>query len=316
MMSPIPVGRPFGGSGLALPPMGLGSAPLGNVMGPVSDADAADVLKTVTGEAGPALIDTAPFYGFGSAESRIGDLLSAERKSSVLLSTKVGRVLATKGGETTAHFDFSYDGVMRSFEESLQRLGRDAIDIVHIHDPDAHFDQAVGGAFPALVKLKETGAIQAISAGMNQWEMLSRLLDSAPFDGFMLAGRYSLLDRGAEHEFLPKCQRHGAGLIVGGVFNSGILADPKTNQSFNYTQAPREILNRVLSLERVCREHGVPLKAAALQFPLRHAAVSSIVVGVKSRAEWQENQVLLDFPVSDAAWTDLDQVLESEMVPQ
>lgn len=310
MTSVLSDGRPFGRSGLVVPAMGLGSAPLGNVMGEVSDTNAADVLRAVAGEPGPVLIDTAPFYGLGLAEQRIGSLLPKADKQAVILSTKVGRVLEKHGGTVEARFDFSYDGVMRSFEESLKRLDVDRIDIAHIHDPDDHFREALDGAFTALTRLKDSGAVKAISAGMNQWEMLSRFLDHAPFDGFLLAGRYSLLDRAAGASFLPKCAEQGVGLIVGGVFNSGILADPRANHSFNYAQASAGIIEQALALDAVCRRHGVPLKAAALQFPLRHKAVSGIVIGVSSRREWQENKELLGLEIADELWADLDRAVD------
>lgn len=310
MTSSLSDGRPFGRSGLVLPAMGLGSAPLGNVMGEVSDANAANVLQAVTAGSGPVLIDTAPFYGLGVAEQRIGDLLPKAVKQAAILSTKVGRVLERNGEATEARFDFSYDGVMHSFEESLGRLGVDRIDIAHIHDPDDHFHEALDGAFAALTRLKETGAVKAISAGMNQWEMLSRFLDHAPFDGFLLAGRYSLLDRAAGRSFLPKCAEQGVGLIVGGVFNSGILADPHANRSFNYAQAPAGIVEQALALDAICQHHGVPLKAAALQFPLRHIAVSGVVIGVSSCDEWQENKTLLGFEIPEDLWAELDRAVE------
>lgn len=303
--------QPFGKSGIMVPRIGLGTAPLGNLMGDVSSIDAAEVLRAALSGAEACLADTAPFYGAGLSEQRVGTGISIVEKSNVILSTKVGRrIIISPGGVPRVVQDFSYDGVMQSFDESLQRLGVDKIDIVHIHDPDDDFEAALSGAYPALSKLKSEGLIGAISAGMNQWQMLSRFIDHVDFDGFLLAGRYTLLDRSAEKEFLPKCQRNNIGLIIGGVFNSGILADPFGNQSFDYQQAPAKLVARAQELDGMCRSRGVPLAAAALQFALRHPAVTGILVGVKTADEWTSNLRLAHLPIMEALWPELLEIAD------
>lgn len=300
--------RQFGKSQVMIPRIGLGAAPLGNVMGNVSDDDADQVLRAVFGGQQNNLVDTAPFYGEGLSEHRVGRGISDE-KSKIIISTKVGRriIIASNGNKQVIN-DFSYDGVMQSFDESLERLGVDKIDIVHIHDPDDHFEEAISGAYRALSVLKSEGLIGAISAGMNQWQMLSRFIDHADFDGFLLAGRYSLLDQSAEVDFLPKCQRHDIGLIIGGVFNGGILADPNGNQSFDYQEASSAIISRAQALNRICLCNDVPLRAAAIQFALRNPAVSGIIIGVKTAEEWISNMRLAQLPLEDAIWEQLQEV--------
>jgi D-threo-aldose 1-dehydrogenase len=201
--------------------------------------------------------------------------------------------------------DYSYDGVMRSHEDSLERLGLERVDILHIHDPDDHFDWAVNGAYKALDRLRSEGTIKAVSAGMNQWEMLSRFMDNGDFDCFLLAGRYSLLDQTALAEFLPKCMERGVSIVLGGVFNSGLLADPKPGITFNYVEAPQELIDQAIRIGQVCESHGVPLKAAALQFPLAHPAIACVLTGVRSAAEFEENERLFRHSIPDDMWQEL-----------
>lgn len=313
-----------GGSDVVVTRLGLGTAPLGNLFQPVAEDDAiGTVVQALT--AGLRLIDTAPLYGHGLAEQRVGTALAGFEGSSLtdlVVATKVGRLLRKgappdpsqmKDGrpiyvdtpEVNPVFDFSASGVRESIECSLERLGRDHLDIVHLHDPDEHFDQAVGEAYPALAELREQGVVRAISVGMNQAELLVRFAETARFDCFLLAGRYTLLDASGARELLPLCAERGIGVLLGGVFNSGILADPSPGSRYDYGTTPLEVLERVQSMERVCQEHGVPLKAAALQFPFGHPAVTSVLVGARSIREIEENLALVQMPVPAALWDEL-----------
>ena len=195
---------------------------------------------------------------------------------------------------------------MRSLEESLERLGLDHVDMLLIHDPDQHFDEALGGAYPALDQLRAEGLVTAIGAGMNQAEMLARFAREADFDCFLLAGRYTLLDRVGARELLPLCLERGISVIAGGVFNSGILAEPEPNAHFNYTAAPPELIQRTRAIRAVCEGHDVDMKAAALQFPLRHPAVTTVLTGCRSVSEMEENTRLFQVAIPDALWEELD----------
>ena len=301
--------------------LGLGTTSIGNLLKEVTEEDAQAVLETAF-ESGIRYIDTAPLYGCGLSERRVGNALKNKNRDDYVISTKVGRLIRPgrrTGSEVydgdkpfylanldmCARFDFSYDGIMQSHQESLERLGIDTVDILHIHDPDDHFDAAVKGAYRALDDLRSEGTIRAVSAGMNQWEMLSKLMDHGDFDCFLLAGRYSLLDQTALTEFLPKCVEQGVSIILGGVFNSGLLADPRPGITFNYLEAPRHIIDQATRISRVCEAHGVPLKAAALQFPLAHPAISCVLTGVSSVSELVENERLFCHPIPEALWRDL-----------
>jgi len=311
----------LGDTGLQLTRVGFGCAPIGNLLAEVPEADAAAAIAAAFDD-GVRFIDAAPFYGYGLAEGRAGRALKGRPRADYVVSTKVGRLIrpGRRSGaeifgndesfylanpEMHLELDYSYDGVMRSLEDSLKRWDLDRIDILHIHDPDDHFDEAVRGAFRALDRLRSEGTISAVSAGMNQWEMLHRFMDHGRFDCFLLAGRYSLLDQTALPEFLPKCVERGVGVIVGGVFNSGLLANPVRGATFNYVAAPDLLLERALRLKAVCERHGVPLKAAAIQFPLAHPGVTSILTGVRNKAEWDENSAALRMPVPQDLWAEL-----------
>jgi len=203
-------------------------------------------------------------------------------------------------------FDFSYDGVMRSVEESLERLGVDRVDVLYIHDPDDHPEEALAGAYPALDRLRAEGTIKAVGAGMNQAEMLARFAREADFDCFLLAGRYTLLDHDtALAELLPLCVERAIAIVIGGVYNSGILADPRPGAPFNYEPAERRWLERAQRLKAVCDRHDVPLMAAAIQFPLAHPAVATVLTGVRTTAELDENVRMLRYPIPPALWQDL-----------
>lgn len=312
---------PLAKTGLKVTRLGIGTAPIGNLLSVVPEKDAAAAIETAF-SAGVRYIDSAPFYGYGLAEQRAGRGLAGRPRDDFVVSTKVGRLI--RPGRRTGNevfdgdksfylandemccvLDYSYDGVMRSLEDSLKRLNLDRVDILHIHDPDDHFEQAVAGAYKALDKLRGEGTIRAVSAGMNQWEMPARFMDHGNFDCFLLAGRYTLLDQTALPEFMPKCVKNGVSVIIGGVFNSGLLADPRPGITFNYVAAPQELIDRARQIEAVCLRHGVPLKAAAIQFPLGHPAVATILTGVRSAEEFRENERLFRLPIPDDLWKEL-----------
>ena len=268
-------------------------------------------------QAGIRFFDTAPLYGHGLAEQRLGAVLRAKPREEFVLATKVGRLLradappepgqAYKGvPPVNPTYDFSYDGVMRSVEESLARLGLDRVDVLHIHDPDEHFEDALAGAYRALDRLRAEGTIRAVGAGMNQAEMLVRFAREADFDCFLLAGRYTLLDRTGAAELLPLCVEKSIAIIAGGVFNSGILANPRPGTAFNYQPAPPELVDRALRMQEICARHGVELKAAAIQFPLRHPAVASVLTGCRSVREVEENVRMFQAPIPSSLWDELD----------
>jgi D-threo-aldose 1-dehydrogenase len=269
------------------------------------------------------LFDTAPLYGMGNAETRLGDALRHRPRNEFVVATKVGRLLREtdlpdptqiRDGESSWKgvpalnpvYDFSYDGALRSLDESLARLGLDSVDIVHIHDPDEHFDAAMEGAYPALVRLRDEGVVKAIGAGMNQWQMPLRFAEEGDFDCFLLAGRYSLLDCSALERFLPYCRARGISVIVGGVFNSGILADPHAPDArYDYAVAAPDVVERAKRIDAVCAAHGVPLKAAAIQFPFGHPAVAAVVVGSRTIQEATENARLFEQELPVDLWLEL-----------
>lgn len=260
--------------------------------------------------------DTAPLYGHGLAEQRLGAVLRTKAREDFTISTKVGRLLQAGAPAEPGQsfkgtppvnpvFDFSYDATMRSVEESLRRLGLDRVDILLIHDPDHDFEEALHGAYRALDRLRSEGTVKAIGAGMNQSEMLVRFARQSDCDCFLLAGRYTLLDRGGASELLPLCLERGIAVIAGGVFNSGILADPSPQAHYNYETAPPEVVDTARRIQQTCRRHGVDVKAAALQFPLRHAAVKSVLTGCRSAAEVRENALLFHASIPDELWDEL-----------
>ena len=267
-------------------------------------------------EAGIRFYDVAPLYGHGLGEIRMGKVLRHKPREEFTLASKVGRLLRAGAPPEPGQafrgtppvnpvFDFSYDGVMRSFEESLERLGLDRIDILHIHDPDNHYDEALNGAYRALDQLRRDGVIKAVGAGMNQAEMLTRFAREANFDCFLLAGRYTLLDQVALKELLPVCLERGVAIIAGGVYNSGILADPKPGAHYDYAAAPAELIERAQRIDAVCARHSVPIKAAAIQFPLGHPAVTCVVVGCRSAAQFDESLAMFELEIPPAMWQEL-----------
>lgn len=308
--------RPLGRTSLEATALGLGTTAIGGLYSATSDAAAFETMETAW-DLGIRFFDTAPQYGNGMAEQRLGSFLKTKPRDSYILCTKVGRLLRLPQepeGEDAYYkgtpperpvFDFSHDGVMTSVEESLRRLDLDRIDVLHIHDPDAHYAQAMDGAYKALDKLRSEGQIGAVGAGMNQSEMLVKFARHGVFDCFLLAGRYTLLEQGALDELLPLCVEKEISIIIGGVYNSGLLANPGAGAKFNYQEADKELIDRALQLERVCLRHGVPLKAAAIQFPMFHPAVASVLTGARSREEIIENDALFRHPIPAAMWDDL-----------
>jgi D-threo-aldose 1-dehydrogenase len=351
-----------GRAGLTVPRLGVGTVPLGNMLGEVGitvdDEEAARIVAAAH-RLGARLLDTAPQYGAGLAERRLGAALADIPRDDVVLSTKVGRLLRPvstlrkvgsvlkqsvsgpergpglivrhaarlgrrlagkdpayglgfpfdRGDERglEAYFDFSYDGVMRSVEQSLERLQVDRIEMLLIHDPDDHYAEALSGAFRALDQLRAEGSARAIGVGMNQSAMLTRFAREADFDCFLLAGRYTLLDQSGLDDLLPAAVERGMRVNLGGVLNSGLLADPRPGVAFNYhaVGADAEPLRRALAMKAVCDRYGIPLAAAALQFPLGHPAVATVLVGVRSAAELEENVEHFTRPIPRDLWLEL-----------
>lgn len=317
--------RPVGRAGLQVSVLGLGCAPFGNLLSDVPDAQLRETVAACRG-AGIAHFDTAPFYGHGLSEHRIGECLRGVPRDSFVLSTKVGRLLRpdpaarTPGPFATTlpfdiHYDYSHDAAMRSIEDSLQRLGLARIDIVYIHDVnakwagdqlDARYRQAMDGAYRALDRLRAAGTVGAIGVGVNDIDVLLRFAQDGDFDVFMLAGRYTLLDTTALPRLLPLCVKRGIGITLAAPFSSGILATGAVPGAKHwYADAPPEIMDRVRRMEAVCAAHGVTLRAAALQFPLAHPALRSVVAGMRSPQEVVENTEALRLPIPAALWQDL-----------
>lgn len=318
--------RRFGRAGFDVTAFSFGTAPLGNIFQPIDEATSHDMIKDAW-DAGVRYFDTAPYYGHGLAELRLGHSLRWENRDDYVLSTKVGRVLKparrssidfTPWVEAAANrleFDYSYDGTMRAFEDSLQRMALEHVEILFIHDIDVFtrggeqpevFEQAMDGCWKALEKLRDDGVVKAIGVGVNEWEVCLEALKRRDFDCFLLAGRYTLLEQGALDEFLPLCLERGAAVVVGGGFNSGILATgAKPGAKYNYAPAPESILKRVEAIEAVCKEHDVPLPAAALQFVVAHPAVASFCAGTRTRAQLRQNIEWFSQPIPSAFWQEL-----------
>lgn len=266
------------------------------------------------GRRDPVLRHCSPLWA-RTVRDLAGQKLSKLPRQEFAITTKVGRLLRDVEPEEPSLFhgtppvnpvyDFSYDGTHRSYQESLGRLGLDSVDVAHIHDPDDHYDTAVDGALRALTELKADGRIRAIGAGMNQAEMLTRFARTGDFDCFLLAGRYTLLEQGALDSLLPECLERGISVIAGGVFNSGVLVDPDRQAYYNYADAAPEIVERARRIGAVCARHDVAVKAAALQFPLGHPAVASVLTGARSPTEVEENAALFDLPIPAGLWHDL-----------
>ena len=282
--------------------LGLGTAPLAGLYEPVADEAAQAVVERAWG-LGVRYFDTAPHYGSGLAERRLGKVLRTKPRDAFVVSTKVGRLLhPDASGWAGAYFDFSGDAALRSLESSLERLGLDRVDVALVHDPDDHYDEALAGAFRALQRLREEGVVRTIGVGMNRTELLCRFAREADPDCFLVAGRYTVLDRSAGAELLPLCEERGIAVIAGGVFNSGVLAGGDT---FDYESASAAVVDRVAELRATCARHGVPLAAAAVQFPARHPAVASVLVGCRTPEEVAEDVRLSELALPDALWDEL-----------
>ena len=306
---------PLGRTSLNVTRFGLGTAPLAGLFEAVDDYQAMQVIDHAWDD-GIRFFDTAPLYGHGLAELRLGRFLRHQPRGEFVLASKVERLLRADAPPEPGQsfrgtlpvnpmFDFTYDGVMRSVEESLERLGLERIDILHIHDPDDHYEEALKGAYRALDRLRADGVIRAVGAGMNQAEMLTRFAREGNFDCFLLAGRYTLLDQVALKELLPLCLERGIAIIAGGVYNSGILADPKPGAHYDYQDAPAPLLERAVRMRAVCERYGVPLKAAAVQFPMGHEAVTAVMVGCRSKAQLEESLRMFEMEIPSALWSDL-----------
>lgn len=313
--------RRIGRTPLEVTTLGLGCATLGGTRIAVTRAEAEAIVRAAW-EAGVRYVDTAPYYGFGQAERAVGDALRAEKRDEWVLSTKVGRLLRPRTGAPDGGaphhvmpfdpvYDYSRDGILRSVEDSLQRLGLGRIDILYVHDIGTyqHGDAHPGhmrtlrdSGYRALEELRRSGAVKAIGIGVNEKEVLLEALEWGEWDAFLLAGRYTLLEQGPLDDLLPKCVSAGTSIVVGGPLNSGILAGRDT---WNYRTAPPEILARATAIGAVCERHGVPLAAAALQFPLAHPAVAAIIPGPRNAAEFHNNLGLLVHPIPAALWQDL-----------
>ena len=319
--------RRFGRTDLDVTAMGFGAGPIGNLFEAVSESDAEAVIDAAW-DAGIRYFDTSPYYGHGLSEARVGRGLRWRPRESFVLSSKVGRVLKARPRASidfgawvdplpnAFDFDYSYDGTMRSFEDSLQRLGLERIDILWIHDCDVFthgperqkhwFRQAMDGAWTALEQLRSEGLVKSIGLGVNEWQVCHQALIERDFDSFLLAGRYTLLEQEALDKFLPLCEERKVAIVLGGGFNSGILAKGAVpGARYNYAPAPETILERVRRIEAVCTAHGVPLPAAALQFVLAHPAIPTVPAGVRTVGQLAQNVAWIEHPIPPGFWSEL-----------
>jgi D-threo-aldose 1-dehydrogenase len=319
-------------SGATIPftELGFGSAPIGNLFRAHSNADAAATLNAAW-DRGMRYFDTAPLYGLGLSESRLGHFLKDKKRKDYVISTKVGRIMdVCKPSERTAigkffdtpsrkeRFDYTYDGFMRSIEFSLERLGLDSLDILLVHDcdifthgskdaADHHIKTVLTSGLKALQKLRDEKVIKAFGAGVNEWQVCQTLAEGGDFDLFLLAGRYTLLEQEASlNSFLPLCEKRGLGIILGGPYNSGILATgAKPGAKYNYEAAPKHIMDRVAKIEAVCKSHKVKIAEAALRFPMTHPSVVSVIPGAVSPKEVALNVKTMSAKLPKALWKDL-----------
>lgn len=320
----------LGNGGLSFTEIGFGTAPLGNLYRAISDAEARATLDAAWA-GGIRYFDTAPLYGLGLSETRLNPFLRDKPRDDYVLSTKIGRLIQPcapefRSGEgkwfevpqRREHFDYTYDGVMRSFEQSFARLGVDRVDILYAHDlcifshgskemSDMRIAEFFGGrGYDAMISLRDQGLITAIGAGVNEWQVCQTLAERGDFDLFLLAGRYTLLEQEALESFLPLCETRGIGIVTGGPYNSGILATgARPGAFYNYDPAPQAILTRVAAIEAVCTDHGVRLVDAAFQFPLLHPAHVCVIPGGQSVAETQANLQASQAVIPAALWSDL-----------
>ncbi|MGY5133417.1 aldo/keto reductase [Streptomyces nigrescens] len=306
--------RELGRTGVTVPPLGLGCAPLGNLYRAVPEEQAREVVRTALAT-GAGYFDTAPHYGVGLSEERLGRALHGQGRASYTLSTKVGRRLRPLApGERAAGEgfvdtpararvrDLSRDGIRATLDASLTRLGVDAVDIVYLHDVEDQLREVYETGFPALAELRAQGVVRAIGFGMNHSAPLARLVADLDADVVLCAGRWTLLERTAADDLLPVCARRGTSVVVGGVYNSGLLADPSPGAPYNYVPAPATLLDRTRQLAACCAEFNIPLKAAALRFPFGHPAVAAAVVGAATPEEMAENARLFTQQIPDELW--------------
>ncbi|MEO0976267.1 MAG: aldo/keto reductase [Pseudomonadota bacterium] len=319
----------LGNGGVTVTNLGFGTAPLGNLYRAIPDKDAQDIL-TASWDAGVRYYDTAPLYGLGLSETRLNPLLRGKDRDSYVLSTKIGRILeATRPDQRDGFgkwfdvparrevYDYTYDGVLRSIEFSLERLGIDRIDILFAHDLDlfnhgtqdvldAKLNEFMNGGYKALLSLREQGTIKAFGAGVNEWQPCQWMAERGDFDIFLLAGRYTLLEQDALTSFLPLCEERGIGVVIGGPYNSGILATgPKPGAYYNYDPAPEDVLERVRRIQAICDRNSVRLVDAAFQFPLRHPSVISVIPGGQGVSEMESNLKAESAAIPEALWADL-----------
>ena len=295
-----------GNTELRVTRLGMGTAVIGNLYATLSDAEAHEAVQRCY-EGGVRFFDTSPLYGTGEAERRLGGALRGIPRDEVIIQTKVGRIVRP---DRSIYFDYSRDGVMRSIEESLERLGMDRVDILLVHDPDVEdpeedYRMALDQAFPTLVDLRAQGVIGAVGAGMNQWEMEWEFAKQVDVNIFLLAGRYTLLEQ-TSLDFLDWCTENEVSIVLGGVYNSGILATgPIPRAKYNYEDAPAEIMAKAGRLQAVTQRHGVPLQVAALHFARSHPAIASVVIGSANSAEAEKNRAIWDVETPAAMWQEL-----------
>jgi D-threo-aldose 1-dehydrogenase len=315
--------RPLPGTSLTVSELGFGASQIGNFGRPITPEQAAEAVGAAWLR-GIRYFDTAPHYGLGLSERRLGEALRTKPRSEYVVSTKVGQLLVPNasptGSDLTAGgfavpddqrrvLDYSAAGVVRSLETSLDRLGLDRVDIVLVHDPDDHVDQTIKEAIPALVALRDQGIVGAVGVGMNQWQAPLHILEASDVDVIMIAGRWTLLDHSAR-ELLDACAGRKVAVLVAAPYNSGLLAHdrPPDGAHFDYATAPSPLLERARLLARACSHRGVPLPAAALRFPLRHPAVASVVAGLRSREEVGASVDRLNTAVPSTLWAELNRI--------
>jgi D-threo-aldose 1-dehydrogenase len=307
-------------SGLQIPEFGIGTSPFGGLFTSVSESAVADVISTSM-EMGLNYFDTAPHYGMGSAEVRLGRNINHLPRSSFAVSTKVGRLIVPSekaddpGWENSTAaveriFDFSAAGIERSLLESLERLKMESVEMVFIHDPDGAADQAISEAYPVLERLRAEGIVKTIGIGITSNEIPTRFINETDIDVVLIALKYTLLDQSAGAELLPTALRKGVSVIAGGVFNSGILTNPKAGATFNYEPASLEVLARAQKIEKFFEDRGVSLAQAALQFPMQHPAISAILVGCRSADEVTTNVALYNKEIDSHIWSEFDTFLQ------
>lgn len=311
--------RTIGETKVELTGLGFGAAGIGNLYRAVTD-EQADAAVAAAWEAGIRYFDTAPHYGLGLSERRLGAALRDRPRGDFVISSKVGRLLVPNEHPTGSddegfavpddlrrHWDFSRDGVLRSIEATLERTGLDRLDVVYLHDPDEHWRQAAEEAMPALADLRDQGVVGAIGAGMNQSAMPTRFLRETAADVVMLAGRYTLLDQSALDDVLPAALEHGKSVVAVGMFNSGLLAKdrPAPGMKYDYAEAPANLVERALAIAEICEQHGTTLPAAAIAFAFTHPAVVNVTLGMGSAQHVHRNAELFARPVPAALWADL-----------